>query len=522
MKRLEGDRVVTCLQCGIQRAPNVLGWEIYTLGETNLFLCPRHAEAFALGVEWASRDRRNKEAALERCADDSRRRLGESAGGVKPRCTDEQLAQQQAEQHEARRRRVEARMSRVFGFNSTPEQIYTQLSQWVVGQDETKRTLASALRAHYRRVQMRMIQDGGKVPPIDPDIIPKETLLVIGPTGCGKTHLLRTAARVVDVPFRSVSMTAYTEEGYVGDSVESILSGLIPLADNYLPLAEKGMVFLDEVDKKARRALGMSSYRDVSGEGVQMGLLAMLDTGGSRIHVPSQVTDRKQGGYSLVEFDTRDTFFVLGGAFLGLAEIIAKRVGGKESLGFAAPSDAARPSTARDAKLRVCELLHAVQPEDIVEYGFVPELVGRIGSIAVVDPLSRDDMRRIMLDVDDAVVKQQQARAQLEGFELEITAEAVDAICEQACQSGMGARRLRSLTSEIVARLFFAMPSQRRATGKGPKVIITTATVTDPTAYEVNWPTKPTVRRMVRQKAAHPDTTEATRVRTRAPAQHED
>lgn len=295
-------------------------------------------------------------------------------------------------------------MKRVWDFDMTPQGIYDHLSRFVVGQEEAKRTLSTALRTHYKRVRMRMMQDDGKKPPVDPDLIPKETLLVIGPTGCGKTHLLRTAGKIMDVPCHSVSMTSFTEEGYVGDSVQSILSGLIPLADNYLPLAQVAMVFLDEICKKARRAVGGGSYRDVSGEGVIHGLLAMLDTGGSKIQVPSQVTDRRGGAYTMVEFDTRDTFFVLGGAFSGLAEVIAADTGGRRRLGFGAATD-----TPRDAQLRESELLHMAKPHHVAQYGFSPEFCGRIGSIAVMDPLSLDDLRHIMLEIEDAVVKQQQA-----------------------------------------------------------------------------------------------------------------
>lgn len=462
MKRTDDEELVLCLHCRRVRHPDEPGWEEFDIQATRLFLCPLHAPAFCLGLDWG--DRRSRIAATQAAPPEENEPKADAA--------------------KQQRRRLEARLRLVYEWNMTPTQIHAELSRWVAGQDEAKRILATALRSHYGRVRMRMDQDGGRTPRVNPDMISKDVPLVIGPTGCGKTLLLRSAAKLVSVPWHSVSLVSFTEEGFVGDSVGSILSALLPPADNYRPLAEVGIVFLDELCKKARRV--MHGSRDVSGEGAINGLLAMLDTHGSKIHVPSQVTDRRSGSYVMVEFDTKDTFFVLGGAFAGLAEIIAADLGGRRRMGFGAAAD-----TPRDAQLREAELLHMVQPHHIAQYGFSEEFCGRIGPITVVDPLSREDLRTIMCDLEDAVVKMNQARAQLEGFDLEFTPEAVDAICEQAYQSGMGARRLRSLTSEVVRAIFFGLP-QARAKGQTPRVVVTAATLEDPSSYEVVRPRRTT------------------------------
>jgi len=483
MKRLDDDELVLCLHCRRVKQPGEVGWEEFDIAASRLALCPLHAPAFALGIDWGDR----------RCR-------------TQPTPTPPPPATEQKDSKDAaadeRRRRVEARLARINDFDATPAQIHRELSRWVAGQDAAKRTLATAVRTHYRRVQMRMVEESGKPPLVRPDLLPRETVLLLGPTGCGKSFTCRTLSRIVDVPCTHIAATSFSEVGYVGGDASDALSYAISASDGYIPLAEKSVVFIDEVDKKARRAVGnSSSYRDVSGEGVQVALLEMLDTGGSKIFVCPSVSGRRNPNQPLVEFDTRDTFFLLGGAFVGLADIIGRRIGGRKRMGFT-PRD---EDTPRDAQLREAELLHETLPEDLTEFGLIRELVGRFGSYAVFDPLSRDDLKHIMTEVEDAVVKQHEARAQLEGFSLEFADEAVAAICRRAYESGMGARRLRSLTSEVVARIFFDIP-QARGQGRPPRVVITAATVEDPAAYEVVRPR----RAASRQPATSPDAAGAT------------
>jgi ATP-dependent Clp protease ATP-binding subunit ClpX len=481
VSRLDSD-AATCLHCGKVRSEGDPTWETHRLADTEVHLCGQHAAPFALGVTWSALDRRARDrAAWEAAAreDDGRRA-----------------------RHEERRRRVEARLARIGAFDMLPLQIHSELSRRVAGQDEAKRTLATAVRGHYRRGQMRMLEESDEHPPVRPDLLPKETVVLLGPTGCGKSFTCRTLSTIVDAPYWGDSLAKYTAEGWVGNSVEELLGALVSVSDSFVPLAEKGILFLDEVDKKAKRAA--PGARDVGGEDLQFSLLQILETGGAKVFICPFVGGRRNPNQPLVEFDTRDVFFILGGAFVGLADIVGRRLGGRDRLGFGTPTD-----TPRDRQMRESELLHEALPCDLIEFGLIPELVGRCGSLAVFDPLSRGELRSILLDVDDAVVEQQRARAQLEGFSLEFADEAIDAICDRAYTSGMGARRLRSLTGEVLTRIFFDMPSGVCRGGRRPRVIVTAATVADPTAYEVVRATRATGGTVTRLRESGPGETDA-------------
>ena len=480
MKRLD-DELVLCLHCRRVKQPGELGWEQFDIAAAELHLCPLHAPAFALGLDWSDR----------------RQRI-ESTHAAS-RATEEKKTEQREGVPEQRRRRAEARLKRVFTWDMTPQQVFDELSRWVAGQDAAKRVLATAVRTHYRRVQMRMIEEKGKAAPVKADLLPKESVLLLGPTGSGKSFTCRTLARgILDVPYHQQSTANFSEVGYVGGDVSDMLSAAVSAADGYLPLATKAVLMIDEVDKAAKKDVHGS--RDVSGEGVQIQLLELLDVG-SKVWVCPFVSGRRNPNQPLVEFDTTDTMFILGGAFVGLSDIIGRRIGGRRRMGFAPRGH----DTPQDVQSREAAALHECLPEDLIAFGLIPELVGRLGSYAVFDPLSVGDLRHVMTEVEEAVVKQHHARAQLEGFDLEFAEDAVDAICRRAYDSGMGARRLRSLTSEVVARIFFDIP-QARGQGRPPRVVITAATVEDPAAYEVVRPR----RTASRQRATSPDAAETT------------
>lgn len=476
MRRLDdGNPPVRCLLCGRVREDGEGGWRSFSAGDQVVHICDRHVEAFTLGMEWAERRRQATTTAEE--------------------------STQRDEERDGRRRRIGLRLQSILDFDITPKRIHAELSRRVAGQSAAKRTLATAVRGHYSRVQARMADRTGERTTADADSLPRESVLLLGPTGCGKSFTCRSLSRIVNVPFWRDSMTKYTEDGYVGNSADELLSSLITVSDGYIPLAEKGMLFLDEIDKKATQ-MTRTGFRDVSGEGVQMALLEMLDTDGTTVFVCPSVGGRRNPNQQLVEFNTGDVFFILGGAFVGLADIISRRIGGRRRrLGFGGAVD--RPV---DMQLRESELLHEIEPEDLIEYGLIPELVGRIGGYAVFDPLTIDDLRHIMLDVEDAVVRQQQARAAIEGFSLEFDDEAIDSICRRAYESGMGARRLRSITSQTLAAVFFENTVQRRR-GGALRVVVTADTVDDPDTYEVVRPprAKARVRKTIEDETSQLD-----------------
>lgn len=321
---------------------------------------------------------------------------------------------------------------------ATPSQIKMHLDQFVVGQDEAKRTLAVSVYNHYKRLR----QD--KKSEVD---IQKSNILMIGSTGSGKTYLAQSLAKFLGVPFAIADATALTEAGYVGDDVENILLTLLQNAEYDNKLAEKGIVYIDEIDKIARKGENMSISRDVSGEGVQQSLLKIIE--GSVVRVPLS-GGRKHPQAECVNIDTSNILFICGGAFDGLLKIIGQRNNKGKSMGFGA-----------DVK-RVCETstldLSDVQQKDLTAFGLIPELIGRLPVICTLNPLNAKDMVRILTEPKNALIKQYQELLAMDGVSLEITEEALNKIASKAEEKKMGARGLRSIIESFMKDIMFKVP----------------------------------------------------------------
>lgn len=322
-----------------------------------------------------------------------------------------------------------------------PRELFEQLSEHVVGQEEAKRALSVAVYNHYKRVSLGEAADSGDVE------LAKSNIMLLGPTGSGKTLLAQTLARTLKVPFAIADATTLTEAGYVGEDVENILLKLITAADFDIPRAEVGIVYIDEIDKVARKAENLSITRDVSGEGVQQALLKIVE--GCEASVPPQ-GGRKHPQQELIHIDTTNILFILGGAFVGLPDIIAERVG-KTSIGFG--SDMPESKRAADA-----ELLTQVLPEDLHKFGMIPEFVGRIPVVTALKELSEEDLVRVLTEPKNALVKQYTVMFKYEDSDLVFEDDALTAIAERAIEHQTGARGLRSICEKALMDVMYELP----------------------------------------------------------------